>query len=134
MPAMYVGRVRQGRKLAVERMDSAILLVMEQRLGMALVPGTLNLVLANHFDRPPGTLFVPSVELGPDWEEMTGQAGYYLTSVLIEERYRGVAMQAEEFGFPLEQVEIMSEVHLRSTLTLDDGDEVRFSTVAGPRT
>jgi CTP-dependent riboflavin kinase len=114
--------------------DSAILIAMEQQFGMALVPGTLNLVLAHHFDRPPGTLFVPSVELGPDWEETTGQAGYYLTPVLIEDRYRGVAMQAEEVGFPLEQVEIMSEVHLRSALNLDDGDEVRFSAVEGPRT
>ena len=118
----------------MERMDSAVLIAMEQQFGMALVAGTLNVVLAHHFDRPPSTVFVPSTELGPDWEEKTGQAGYYLTPVLIEDRYRGVAMQAEEVGFPLEQVEIMSEVHLRSALTLADGDDVRYSAVEGTRT
>jgi CTP-dependent riboflavin kinase len=114
--------------------DSAIINGIAQPFGMALVPGTLNIVLAHPFERPPSTLFVRSVELGTDWEEVTGQAGYYLTPVLIEDRYRGIAMQAEEDGYPLEQIEMMSAVHLRSALKLDDGDEVRFSLVDLPST
>lgn len=130
---MYVGRVRQGRGLGVERMaDMSIFNDMAQRFGMTFVPGTLNIVLAQAFERPTNTVFGPSVELGPEWEEMTGQAGYHLTPVLIEDQYRGLAMQAEEDGYPPEQIEMMSEVHLRSSLGLEDGDQVRFSVVCLP--
>jgi len=107
--------------------DSEIFTVIEQRFRMALVPGTLNIVLAHPFERPASTLFVPSVDLGPDWEELTDQAGYHLTPVRIEDRYRGIAMQAEEDGYPLEQIEMMSDVHLRGALSLDDGDELQSS-------
>ena len=134
MPGMYVGQVRQGRGLGVERMaDMSIFNDIAQRFGMTFVPGTLNIVLAQAFERPINTVFVPSVELSPEWEEMTGQAGYHLTPVFIEDQYRGLAMQAEEDGYPPEQIEMMCEVHLRTSLGLDDGDEVRFSAANLPR-
>jgi CTP-dependent riboflavin kinase len=60
----------------------------------------------------------------------SGQAGYFLVPVLIADRYRGIAFQAGErghSGHPADQVELLSEVHLRKTLGLSDGDLVTFS-------
>ena len=67
-------------------------------------------------------------EIGPDWEETTGQAGYFIVAVRIEDRYRGIAFQADEPGYPADQVELISEVKLREALGLGDGDPISFST------
>lgn len=47
--------------------------------------------------------------------------------MLIAGRYRGVAMQAVEVGYPDDQVELICEVHLRQMLGLVDGDQITFS-------
>jgi CTP-dependent riboflavin kinase len=60
-------------------------------------------------------------------EERTGQVGYFLAPVMIAGRYRGFAFQADERGepgYPADQVELFSEVHLRRVLDLSDGDPV----------
>ena len=36
----------------------------------------------------------------PNWEAMTGQAGYHLVPVLVAGRYRAIAFQADEPGYP----------------------------------
>ncbi len=47
--------------------------------------------------------------------------------VLVAGRYRGVAFQADEPGYPADQVELLWEVHLRDSLGLSDGDSIDFS-------
>lgn len=49
--------------------------------------------------------------------------------MLIADRYRGLAMQAEEAGYPAEQVGLFCEVMLRNALDLEDYDLILFSTV-----
>ena len=46
---------------------------------------------------------------------------------LIAARYRGIAFQADEPGYPDELVELLSEVHLRAALGLSDGDPITFA-------
>jgi CTP-dependent riboflavin kinase len=47
--------------------------------------------------------------------------------VLIAERYRGIVFQGDEPEYPLEQVEILSDHHLRATLGLHDGNMLEFT-------
>ena len=68
-----------------------------------------------------------AAEISADWEARSGQAGYFLAPVVIAGRYRGLAFQADERGdpgYPSDQVELFSEVHLRGALGLADGDTV----------
>ena len=55
------------------------------------------------------------------------EAGYFLTTVLVENCFRGLAMQADEQGYRLDQVEMLCEVNLRLSLGLSDGDLLRFT-------
>jgi CTP-dependent riboflavin kinase len=49
--------------------------------------------------------------------------------VLIAGRYQGVVAQADEPDYPANLVELLSEVHLRQTLDLRDGDPISFTVV-----
>ena len=49
-------------------------------------------------ERGPSWRLMPAGEITPDWEERTGQAGYFLASVTVAGRYRGLAFQAVEPG------------------------------------
>jgi len=60
-----------------------------------------------------------------------GQAGYFWARIVIADRYRGIAFQADEPGYPSDLVELICEVHLRDTLGLRDGDSITFRIVAG---
>lgn len=97
----------------------------EEVFGLRVVPGTLNVRLDAPFDRTLTTSYVPASDIDPGWEAATGQTGYHLVPVLVAERYRAIAFQADEPGYPEDLVEIMCEVHLRSTLGLEDGRPVR---------
>ena len=100
--------------------------------GFPLVPGTLNLRLPGPLERGSSWRYVPAPELAPDWEDRTAQAGCFLAPVLIAGSYRGLVFQADEPGepgYPPDQVELLSEVHLRSALDLQDGDRLALSLV-----
>ena len=78
-------------------------------------------------DRGSSWRYVAAAEISLDWERRSGQAGYFVAPVVIAWRYRGVAFQADEPGdpgYPSDQVELFSEVHLRGALGLTDGDTV----------
>jgi CTP-dependent riboflavin kinase len=101
------------------------------------VPGTLNLRLAVPLERDGRWRYLPSEEIAPDWQERTGQTGYHLMPVRIAGRYRALAFQADEpngRGYPPEQIELLSDTHLRSALGLADGDrvEIEFAPEAEP--
>lgn len=102
--------------------DELVLDRIEEVFGLRVVPGTLNVRLDVPLTRSLATRYVAASEIDPTWEATTRQAGYHLAPVVVAERYRGIAFQAGEPGYPEDLVEIMCEVHLRSTLGLEDGD------------
>ncbi|MGI9611055.1 MAG: DUF120 domain-containing protein [Acidimicrobiia bacterium] len=125
----YTGHVQEGQGLGVERMaNSVVLRRIQEQAGFSIVPGTLNVNMAQPFIRPSSTIYIPSRELSAEWEEQTGQAGYFLVPVTVGGQYRGIAMQADEPDYPPGLVELMSEVHLRSALDLVDDSLIRFTT------
>ena len=99
--------------------------------GLRVVPGTLNVRLDAPFDRNVADRYVEASDIDPGWEAGTGQAGYHLAPVLVEGRYRGIAFQADEPDYPADLLEIMCEVHLRSTLGLEDGDPISATVTPG---
>jgi CTP-dependent riboflavin kinase len=122
------GIVQPGRGLGAGLMtDRGVMETLEERSGFPVVAGTLNVRLPGPLERGPSWRYMPAAEIRPDWEERTGQAGYYLAAVTVAGRYRGIAFQAVEPGepgYPPDQIELFCEAHLRAELGLDDGDPI----------
>jgi CTP-dependent riboflavin kinase len=120
------GIVLTGRGLGAGlTADRGVMETLQERSGFPVVPGTLNVRLPGPLERGPSWRYLPAAEIAPDWEERTGQAGYFLASVTVAGRYRGLAFQAVEpgeCGYPPDQIELFCEAHLRAELGLDDGD------------
>ena len=110
--------------------DDRVLDRIEELFGLRVVPGTLNVRLDAPFDRAIATSYIASSDVDPSWEARTAQAGYHLMPVLVAGRYRGIAFQADEPGYPEDLLEVMCEVHLRSTLGLQDGDPITVTTTS----
>jgi 8-oxo-dGTP pyrophosphatase MutT (NUDIX family) len=129
-----IARVRSGQGLGAPRMaDPTIMGLLERAVGFRPVPGTLNVMLERPFERPAGAEYVPASLLSRDWETVTGQAGYWLTPVLIGGLHEGVAVQADEPGYPAQQIEILCAVRLREALSLSDGDSMPLLVLPRPR-
>ena len=80
---------------------------LQERSGFPVVPGTLNVRLPGPLERGPSWRYMPAVEITPDWEERTGQVGYFLASATVAGRNRGLAFQAVEpgeRGYPPDQI------------------------------
>lgn len=120
------GIVHAGRGLgAALTGDVEILRRVQELAGVPVVPGTLNLRLPEPLARGPEWWYLAAAEIAGDWEERTGQSGYFFASVRIADRYRGLAFQAvEPAGYPPDQLELFCEVHLRQTLGLVDGERI----------
>ena len=122
------GIVQPGRGLGTAlTADAGIIQRLQELAGCPIVPGTLNVRLPRQLERGASWWYMAAAEITPDWEERTGQAGYFLAPVVIADRYRGLAFQANEpvgLGYPPDQLELFCEVHLRQTLGLDDGDPI----------
>jgi CTP-dependent riboflavin kinase len=122
------GIVQPGRGLAVSRMaDREVTQKAQELAGFSVVPGTLNVRLPAPLQRGPNWRYVPADGIAPDWEERTGQAGYFVAAVTVADRHRALAFQALEPGeseYPRDQIELFCEVHLRDLLGLRDGDPV----------
>ena len=131
-PREYSGVVQPGRGLGTSRMAGAGLSGrLRDLLGFPVVAGTLNVQLPGPFDRPVTMLHLAATDIHPDWAEETGQDRYFFAPVTIADGYRGAAMQAQEPGYPADQVELVCEVHLRTTLGLTDGDTISFTVLNG---
>ncbi len=122
------GIVQAGRGLGAGLMaDRVVMEKLQELSGFAVVPGTLNVRLPGPLVRGPSWRYMPAVEISPDWEARTAQAGYFLAPVTVAGRYRGLAFQAVEpgeRGYPSDQIELFCEAHLRAELCLDDGDVI----------
>jgi len=102
----------------------------EEIAGFPLVPGTLNVRLPEPLVRDERWRFLPAQEIAPDWAERSGQTGYFLADAVVEGAHRALAFQAVEPegpAYPPDQVELLSETHLRSALGLADGDPIAVS-------
>jgi CTP-dependent riboflavin kinase len=127
----FQGIVVPGRGFGAQRMANPAVLHAAQRLtGLTPVPGTLNVRLPQPFD---GLLpqYLTEADLGRDvWRDHApNRTGIHCGAVLIAGRYRGVVFQGDEPEYPPEQVELMSDHHLRDTLGLHDGDVLEFALV-----
>lgn len=122
------GIVQPGRGLGADLMsEPAVKKNVEQITGFPVVPGTLNVRLPGPLERGSGWRYVPAAEIAADWEARTAQSGYFVALVTVAGRYRGLAFQAVEageFGYPTDQIELFCEIHLRSELGLGDGDAI----------
>jgi CTP-dependent riboflavin kinase len=120
------GIVQPGRGLGAGLMaDRVVMEKLQELSGFPVVPGTLNVRLPGPLERGPSWRYMAAVEIAPDWEARTGQAGYFLAPVTVAGGYRGLAFQAVERaepGYPPDQIELFCEAHLRAKLDLDDGD------------
>jgi CTP-dependent riboflavin kinase len=124
------GIVQPGRGRGAGLMvEPAVMARLRELAGFPIVPGTLNVRLPRPPKRRSSWRYVAAAEISPGWEARSGQAGYFLAAVMIAERHRGLALQANEpgDGYPADLVELLSEVHLRRALGLRDGDRVAFS-------
>ena len=131
------GIVHPGRGLGAGLMaQAAVMARLRELAGFPVVPGTLNLRLPRPLERGTSWRYLAAAEISPDWEARTGQAGCFLAPVVIAGRYRGLAFQADEPGqpgYPSDQIELLSEVHLRDALGLDDGDPIAVSLLGSCR-
>jgi CTP-dependent riboflavin kinase len=122
------GIVQPGRGLGADLMaEAAVMARLSEIAGFPLVPGTLNVRLPGPLERAAGWRYVAAAEIGTDWDARTGQAGYHLADVVIAGRFRGLAFQADEPigpGYPADQIELFSDVHLRGALGLGNGDPI----------
>jgi CTP-dependent riboflavin kinase len=125
------GRVEPGRGLGSELMrDPHVAARFAQVAGFPLVPGTLNVRLPGPVVRDGRWRFLSSEEIAPDWTKRSGQTGYFLAEVVVERKHLALAFQAVEPegpGYPHDQIELLSDTHLRSTLGLEDGDAIAVS-------
>ncbi len=112
--------------------DPEVMSLLERTMGFRPVPGTLNVVLDGPFARPEDSDYVPASLLRPDWQAATGQAGYWLMPVVVGGRYEAVAFQADEPGYPSEQLELLCAVRLRDALDLSDGDALALIVLPRP--
>lgn len=102
-----------------------------ETFGFEAVPGTLNLRLAAALDRRLLTRYLRADDIAPGLAATTGQAGYFWAPIRVAGRFRGLAFQADEPGYPPDQVELICEVHLRDELSLRDGDSLGFEVLDG---
>jgi CTP-dependent riboflavin kinase len=126
------GVVEPGRGLGSAVMTGVYLSRLSELLGFDAVPGTLNVRLTEPVARDETWSFLASSEIAPGWEAATGQTGYHYLPVLVLGRHRAIAFQADEAqepGYPADQVELICETHLRRELALADGDEISFTVV-----
>jgi CTP-dependent riboflavin kinase len=125
----FTGIVVPGRGFGAQRMANPALLQALKRLtDLTLVPGTLNVRLPQPYD---GTLtgYLTEDDLGGAvWRDHAPhRQGIRYGEVLIAGQYRGIVFQGDEPEYPPEQVEILSDQHLRATLGLRDGDMLEFT-------
>src|SRR5262245_44295239 len=119
------GIVQAGRGLGAGLMaDRAVMEKLEKLSGFPLVTGTLNVRLSGPLERDARWRYLPAAAIAPDWQARTGQSGYFLATVLVAGRHRGLAFQAVEpgeHGYPSDLIELLCEANLRVELGLDDG-------------
>jgi CTP-dependent riboflavin kinase len=130
----FRGVVVAGRGFGAPRMSQPTLLHATQQLtDLMFVPGTLTVRLPQPFESTL-TGYVTEDDLGGNvWSDHAPhRQGIRYGEVIIAGRYRGIIFQGDEPEYPLEQVEMLSDHHLRATLGLQDGDMLEFTLLPDP--
>ncbi len=129
---IYRGIIVGGRGLGVKGMSAPRMRrVLRRIIDFDFVPGTLNVRLRESFDEGLLESYVGWEELGrrlPD-PEVPGRRGLRYGRVIIAQRFPGIAFQGDEPDYPADQVELISDRHIRQTLNLSDGDTIEFALV-----
>jgi CTP-dependent riboflavin kinase len=131
----FRGIVVPGRGFGAKRLSQPALLQAAQRFtDLNMVPGTLNVRLPQPFDSTLNGYLTEDDLGGAVWRDHApDRKGIRYGEVLIAGRYRGLVFQGDEPEYPPEQVEILSDQHLRTTLGLRDGDVLEFILFADQR-
>ena len=124
------GTVKTGIGCAVAEMSNPNeLKAWENLTGLKIIPGTLNLQLAEPFDlsllnyisfSDMGWIFSPTTQ----GFNFNGEAGMFYHRITIAKKYPGIIVfwtWVPEIKF---HAELVSPVHLRTALGLEDGDSI----------
>ena len=133
---VYRGIVRTGRGAGSGVMSApGVLEGLRQLTGLAVIPGTLNLDLAEVFDlsllsyKPLAELGMAQIDLRALGIDFDGEQGIHYGRILIADRYPGCLLCFTWVDRPGINAELVSPHHLRNTLNLQDGDTVEFALV-----
>ena len=130
---LFKGIVKTGRGgAAVEMSKSKTILDLEELTGLKVIPGTLNLNLIKPFDF--GLLNYSSFsDLGWDFDptsqgfDFRGEVGMFYNRIIIFSEYPGILAFWTWMNELYTNAELISTIHLRSQLGLEDGDIVSFN-------
>jgi CTP-dependent riboflavin kinase len=129
---LFNGTIKTGIGGAVTEMsDPNHLNDWEELTGLKIIPGTLNIQLAKPFDLAL-LKYISFSEI--DWDfspsaqgfNFSGEVGMFYHPITIAKKYPGVIVfwtWVPEINF---HAELVSPVHLRTTIGLEDGDSIEF--------
>ncbi len=130
---MFSGTVKTGIGRAVAEMSRpGGIKDWESLTGLRVIPGTLNLKLTDPFDlsllkylsfSKMGWSFDPATQ-GFDYK---GDIGMHYSSVTIADKYQGILVFFTWVPGLNRHAELISDVHLRTKLVLENGDDVSFT-------
>ena len=130
---VYRGRVKTGRGAGALEMSAPGGLEGFQHLtGLSVIPGTLNIDLTEPFDlsllnylnfADVGWEFDPAIQ-GIQYE---GEIGMYYGRALVADKYPACVIFFTWVTDPYTDAELISPYHLRSALSLQDGDIIEFT-------
>lgn len=133
MMKIFQGTVKPGRGGAVAEMSKpGGLEEWETLTGLIVIPGTLNLQLAAPFDLSI-LKYLSFSKISWDFDptsqglDFTGDIGMYYSRITIADSYPGIIAFWTWVPELNKHAELISSVHLRTTMGLEDGDTVYFS-------
>ncbi len=98
--------------------------------GIEVIPGTLNIQLPQPFNSSLKGYATEEALGGVVWKDsVPNRRGVRWGKVFVEGRFRGILFQGDEPDYPSNQIEIMSDHHLRKSLNVNDGDMVQFALI-----
>jgi CTP-dependent riboflavin kinase len=132
----FTGRVKTGIGEAVFEMSKpGDLEGWEALTGLRVIPGTLNLQLTEPFDLSL-LRYLSFSEIGWNFDPTTqgfdfkGDVGMHYNRVIIAGKYQGILALWTWVPEPNMHAELISPVHIRTTLGIEDGDIIKFSLYA----
>ncbi len=130
---LFNGIIKTGIGGAVTEMsDPNDLETWEKLTGLKIIPGTLNIQLEKPFDLSLLT-FTSFSEIGWDFSPTTqgfkfsGEVGMFYQRITIAKKYPGVIVFWTWVAETNLHAELVSSVHLRTTIGLEDGDSIEFA-------
>ena len=133
---VYRGIVKTGRGAGAGEMSvPGVLEGFRLLTGLAVIPGTLNLDLAEVFDlsllsyKSLAELGMAQIDVHALGIDFDGEQGIHYGQILIGGRYPGCLICFTWVDYPGINAELVSPHHLRDTLGLQDGGTVEFTLV-----